>query len=124
LRVTSPGLSLRVATAVKDDCVAHHFGRGIQQMPRIIPNLERGIQTGGIGRGRLRPGYTLSRVLQLEEREEAKEHVHPMSRRGLAATLIMIVGLFCSTALKSWPYAFLYRGREFPEFTRDQAVRW
>jgi len=54
--------------------------------------------------------YTLSRMLRLEEREEAKEHVHPLSRRGIAATLIVILGLFVLHGVEIWLYAFLYLG--------------
>lgn len=52
--------------------------------------------------------YTLSRMLRLEEREEAKEHVHPLSLRGIAATLIVILGLFVLHGIEIWLYAFLY----------------
>lgn len=54
--------------------------------------------------------YTLSRLLRLEEREEAEEHVHPLSRRGIAATLIVILGLFVLHGIEIWLYAFLYLG--------------
>ena len=54
--------------------------------------------------------YTLSRLLRLEEREEAEEHVHPLSRRGIAATMIVIVGLFVLHGIEIWLYAFLYLG--------------
>lgn len=54
--------------------------------------------------------YTLSRLLRLEEREEAKEHVHPLSLRGIAATLIVILGLFVLHGIEIWLYAFLYLG--------------
>lgn len=54
--------------------------------------------------------YALSRLLRLEEREEAEEHVHPLSGRGIAATLIVIVGLFVLHGIEIWLYAFLYLG--------------
>jgi hypothetical protein len=54
--------------------------------------------------------YTLSRLLRLEEREEAEEHVHPMSLRGIAATLFVILGLFVLHGIEIWLYAFLYLG--------------
>ena len=54
--------------------------------------------------------YTLSRMLRLEEREEAEEHVHPLSLRGIAATLIVILGLFVLHGIEIWLYAFLYLG--------------
>ena len=52
--------------------------------------------------------YALSRLLRLEEREEATEHVHPLSVRGFAATLIVILGLFALHGIEIWLYAFLY----------------
>ena len=52
--------------------------------------------------------YALSRLLRIEEREEAEEHDHPMSRRGLAATLIVILGLFVIHGIEIWSYALLY----------------
>jgi hypothetical protein len=54
--------------------------------------------------------YALARLLRLEEREEAEEHVHPLSARGIAATLIVIVCLFALHGLEIWLYAFLYLG--------------
>ena len=54
--------------------------------------------------------YALSRLLRLEEREEAREHIHPMSPRGLAATMIVILGLFVLHGIEIWLYAFLYLG--------------
>lgn len=52
--------------------------------------------------------YLLSRLLRLEEREEAREHVHPLSPRGMAATMIVILGLFALHGIEIWLYAFLY----------------
>jgi len=54
--------------------------------------------------------YALARLLRLEEREEAEEHIHPLSLRGIAATLIVIVGLFILHGIEIWLYAFLYLG--------------
>jgi len=54
--------------------------------------------------------YALSRLLRLEEREEAAEHVHPLSVRGFTATLIVILGLFALHGIEIWLYAFLYLG--------------
>ena len=54
--------------------------------------------------------YALSRLLRLEEREEEREHIHPMSPRGLAATMIVILGLFVLHGIEIWLYAFLYLG--------------
>ena len=56
--------------------------------------------------------YGLSRLLRLEEREEAVEHVHPLSLRGFAATLIVILALFALHGVEIWSYAFLYLGIE------------
>lgn len=52
--------------------------------------------------------FGLSRLLRLEEREEAREHVHPLSPRGVAATMIVILGLFILHGIEIWLYAFLY----------------
>ena len=52
--------------------------------------------------------YALSRLLRLEEREERHEHIHPMSRRGITATLTVSVGLFALHGIEIWLYAFLY----------------
>ncbi|MEO7602025.1 MAG: ion channel [Sphingomicrobium sp.] len=54
--------------------------------------------------------FTLSRVLRLEEREEAQEHIHPLSLRGIAATIFVILGLFVLHGIEIWLYAFLYLG--------------
>ena len=52
--------------------------------------------------------YLLSRLLRLEEREETQEHIHPLSLRGIAATIIVILGLFALHGVEIWLYAFLY----------------
>lgn len=54
--------------------------------------------------------FTLSRVLRLEELEEAKEHIHPLSLRGISGTIIVILGLFVLHGVEIWLYAFLYLG--------------
>ena len=54
--------------------------------------------------------YGLSRLLRLEELEEAQEHIHPLSLRGIAATIIVILGLFVLHGIEIWLYAFLYLG--------------
>lgn len=54
--------------------------------------------------------FMLGRLLRLEEREEAAEHVHPMSPRGVAATLTAIMGIFVLHGVEIWLYAFLYQG--------------
>jgi len=45
-------------------------------------------------------------VLRLEECEERHDHVQPMSRRGIAATLTVSVGLFVLHGIEIWLYAF------------------
>ena len=52
--------------------------------------------------------FGLSRVLRIEEMEEAQEHIHPLSLRGIAATIIVILGLFVLHGVEIWLYAFLY----------------
>lgn len=52
--------------------------------------------------------FALSRALKLEEREERREHVHPLSRRGIAATLLVSLSLFILHGVEIWLYAFLY----------------
>ncbi|MEO6112836.1 MAG: ion channel [Sphingomicrobium sp.] len=52
--------------------------------------------------------FALSWLLRLEEREEDEEHLHPMSRRGLSVTLVVILGLFALHGIEIWIYAFLY----------------
>ena len=52
--------------------------------------------------------YTLSRLLRLEERDEAREHIHAMSLRGFAATIVVILGLFIIHGVEIWLYAFVY----------------
>lgn len=54
--------------------------------------------------------YSLKRLLRVEEIEEAKEKIHPLSRRGIAATLIVTLGLFALHGIEIWLYAFLYLG--------------
>ena len=52
--------------------------------------------------------YALSRLLRLETREETDEHIHALSRRGLTATLAVILGLFALHGIEIWSYALLY----------------
>jgi len=54
--------------------------------------------------------YSLSRILRLEELEETQERIHPLSQRGIAATIIVIVCLFGLHGIEIWLYAFLYLG--------------
>ena len=53
--------------------------------------------------------HALARLLKLEALEEASEHVRPISLRGIAATLIVILGLFALHGLEIWLYAFVYQ---------------
>ena len=52
--------------------------------------------------------FALSRLLRLEEREERREHIHPLSRRGMVATLIVSIGLFVLHGIEIWLYAIVY----------------
>ena len=52
--------------------------------------------------------YTLTRLLRLEAREESVEHLDALSVRGIAATLVVILGLFVVHGIEIWLYAFLY----------------
>jgi len=52
--------------------------------------------------------YAVARVLRLEEREEAVEHIHPMSVRGFSVTLAVILALIALHGIEIWLYAFVY----------------
>ena len=52
--------------------------------------------------------FALSRLLRVEESEEAAEHIHPLSGRGIVATLTVALGLFVLHGLEIWLYAFVY----------------
>ena len=52
--------------------------------------------------------YSLARLLRLEALEEAAERIGPLSVRGAAATLLVILGLFALHGVEIWIYAFLY----------------
>ncbi|WP_461455357.1 ion channel [Parasphingorhabdus sp.] len=52
--------------------------------------------------------YGLARLLRIEAREEAEEHIHPMSLRGVSVTLILVLGLFTLHGIEIWLYAFVY----------------
>ncbi len=52
--------------------------------------------------------YTVARLLRLEEHEEAIEHVHPMSVRGISVTLAVILALIGLHGVEIWLYAFVY----------------
>lgn len=50
------------------------------------------------------------RLLGLERHEEFVEHLSPMSLRGTAFTLAIVVGLFVLHGVEIWAYAALYHG--------------
>ena len=52
--------------------------------------------------------YALARLLRIEAREEAQEHIHPLSPRGIAVTLGLVLGLFALHGVEIWIYAFCY----------------
>lgn len=52
----------------------------------------------------------LSRLLRLESREERVAHISPLSLRGLASTLGLVLGLFTLHGLEIWLYALLFFG--------------
>ncbi|MDM8010534.1 MAG: ion channel [Parasphingorhabdus sp.] len=52
--------------------------------------------------------YLLGRLLRIEAREEAAEHIHPMSPRGIAVTLALVLGLIALHGFEIWLYAFLF----------------
>ena len=52
--------------------------------------------------------YSVARLLRLEEREEAAAHVHPLSLRGFATTIVVILSLIALHGTEIWLYAFLY----------------
>ena len=52
--------------------------------------------------------FTLARLLRIEAREEAQEHIHPLSPRGIAVTLGLVLGLFALHGVEIWIYAFCY----------------
>ncbi|MGJ8536219.1 MAG: ion channel [Parasphingopyxis sp.] len=52
--------------------------------------------------------FVLSRLLRLEAKEEASANIHPMSPRGMAVTLMLVLGLFLVHGVEIWAYGFLY----------------
>lgn len=52
--------------------------------------------------------FALTRLLRLEVAEEAVAHIHPLSPRGIAATVAVVLGLFFLHGVEIWLYAFLY----------------
>ena len=52
--------------------------------------------------------FALARLLRIEELEEQEEHIHPLSGRGIVATLTVALGLFVLHGIEIWLYAFVY----------------
>ncbi len=52
--------------------------------------------------------YVLTRLLRLEDRAELVAHIHPLSPRGVASTLVAILGIFALHGIEIWLYAALY----------------
>jgi hypothetical protein len=53
--------------------------------------------------------FGLGRFLRVEAREEAAEHIHPMSPHGILVTLALVFGLFILHGIEIWAYAIVYR---------------
>jgi hypothetical protein len=54
--------------------------------------------------------FSLNRLLRLEAVQEKSEHIRPVSARGLAVTLAVVLGLFVLHGIEIWLYAFLFNG--------------
>ncbi|MGB5724889.1 MAG: ion channel [Parasphingorhabdus sp.] len=52
--------------------------------------------------------FALGRFLRIEAREEAQEHIHPMSLHGVGVTLVLVIGLFLLHGIEIWIYAFVF----------------
>ncbi|MDQ8756003.1 ion channel [Sphingosinicella sp. LHD-64] len=52
--------------------------------------------------------YILSHRLRIRSAEEAETHIDPMSPRGIAVTLALVLGLFWLHGVEIWLYALLY----------------
>ena len=52
--------------------------------------------------------YWLSAFLKEEGREEREAHLSPMSLRGIALTVVVVLGLFSLHGIEIWAYAALY----------------
>ncbi len=63
--------------------------------------------------------FVLSRVLRLEAREEAAAHLHPMSPRGMAITLVLVLGLVALHGVEIWAYALLYLALDAVHLLRE-----
>lgn len=63
--------------------------------------------------------FALGRALRLEAREEAVERMGPLSARGLASTMAVILGLFALHGSEIWAYAFLFKALGAVEGLRE-----
>jgi hypothetical protein len=63
--------------------------------------------------------FGLSRALRLEAREEAAAHLHPMSPRGMAITLLLVLGLIALHGIEIWAYAILYLALDAVHLLRE-----
>jgi len=52
--------------------------------------------------------YGLARLLRIEAREESLGHLHPMSLRGMAVTLLLVLGLIALHGFEIWLYGAFY----------------
>tara|TARA_R110002033_G_scaffold102791_3_gene150708 strand:- start:35 stop:463 length:429 start_codon:yes stop_codon:yes gene_type:complete len=52
--------------------------------------------------------FALGRFLRIEAREEAEEHIHPMSLHGVGVTLVLVLGLFLLHGIEIWTYAIVF----------------
>lgn len=50
----------------------------------------------------------LMRLLRIEQREEAREHISPVSLKGITITVAIVLGLFVIHGIEIWLYAALY----------------
>ena len=52
--------------------------------------------------------YSVSRLLRMEESDEARVRIHALSLRGIVATITVILALFALHGIEIWLYAFVY----------------
>ena len=77
----------------------------------VMVSLTVGIHGAGL--------HLLALLLRMEAREEAHEHIDPLSIRGFSITLLAILSLFALHGSEIWLYAFLYLGLGAVEGLRD-----
>jgi hypothetical protein len=63
--------------------------------------------------------HGLAKLLGLEAREEAQEHLSALSLRGFLVTLLAILAIFALHGAEIWLYAFLYVALGAVEGLRD-----